>query len=389
MLLKPLKLAIVCVLVCCSQLSSAQELITLLNIRNPKDTASSNAAVHALKHFLDAKAGAAKDNTFVWKDELIATSDLLDEMKGMDDDAQLKEKGYYKCFITNIIEKDSDNYFFQISYIHPAVDYPTLRANFTLLAKKVDGHFLIYSPLKQNTVAWRTKVYGNLTCHYKTSFNEGDVKAYQKQVHFYNQKLGLSDQPIDFYYCDDFTEVQHILGIDYKSDYNGLNSNSLTAHENGATLVISGDPEHPHGFDAHDLWHERLRVAVSASTINRPVDEGCAYLYGGSWGYSWDEIKTRFKNYVAANPNADWMSLYTNSTPFETGEKPMFVAYMLDALIVQKVEKEKGFAPVLQLLTCGPRQKGDDNYFATLEKVTGITKADFNTEMWKLVRAEK
>ena len=47
--------------------------------------------------------------------------------------------------------------------------------------------------------------------------------------------------------------------------------------------------------------------------INRPVDEGCAYLYGGSWGYTWEEVLTRFKNYLAANPNADWLTLYTES----------------------------------------------------------------------------
>lgn len=67
----------------------------------------------------------------------------------------------------------------------------------------------------------------------------------------------------------------------------------------------------------------------------------------------------------------------------------MYIAYVLNALIAQKLEKEKGFAAVKQLLACGQRQKGDDNYFAALEKVSGISKADFNTEMWKLVKAEK
>ncbi len=389
MRIKNPKLAILCILVCWSQFSFGQELIKLLNIRNPKDTANANAAAHALKMFLAETGKANKDNDYVWKDELPATSDMLDEIKGMSSfEGPSKEKDYYKCFLNNIIEKDSNNYLFQLSYIHPAQDYPALRAGFTLMAKKVDGRFFIYSPLKYNTTAWRTKVFGNLTCHYKVGFEAADVKAYQKQVSLYNKKLKLPDQPIDFYYCDDFTEVQRILGIDYKSDYNGLTSNSLTAHENGITLLVSGNNDQPHRFDAHDLWHERLRVAVSSTVINRPVDEGCAYLYGGSWGYSWQEIKAKFKSYVAANPNAGWLSLYINSTPFETGQKPMFVAYMLDALIVQKVEKEKGFAPVMQLLTCGPRQKGDDNYFVALERVTGITKANFNAEMWKLVKAE-
>jgi len=93
-----------------------------------------------------------------------------------------------------------------------------------------------------------------------------------------------------------------------------------------------------------------------------PVDEGCAYLYGGSWGYTWDEVVIRFKKYVAANPNADWLSLYMDVTNFEGGEKPLKVAYVLNALIARKIEKEKGFAPVMELLGCGKKEKGDENY---------------------------
>jgi len=387
---KILRLTMLCVLVCLAQFSSGQSPIIRNNIRWPSDSVAARSAVNSLVLFLYEKTKPNKDNAYVWKDELLATSDLLDEIKGMDDyEGASKNKNYYTCYITNIIERDTDNYLFQISYVNGTADAGTLRASFRLLAKRVDGKFYIYSPLKQNTRAWKIKAFGNLTCHYKTNFEPADGKAYQKQVGLYNKKLGITDQPIDFYYCDDFTEVQQILGIDYKADYNGINSNSLTANENEATLILSGNTTYPHRFDAHDLWHERLRVVMNRAVINRPVDEGCAYLYGGSWGYSWREIMAKFNSYIAANPNADWQSLYTNSTPFETGSKPMYVAYVLNALIVQKIEKEKGFTPVMHLLGCGPRQKGDDNYFIALEKVTGITKADFNTEMWKLVKAEK
>ena len=55
-------------------------------------------------------------------------------------------------------------------------------------------------------------------------------------------------------------------------------------------------------FDPHDLWHERLRLVMKSEVINRPVDEGCAYLYGGSWGYTWQEIITKFKKYAAKTP---------------------------------------------------------------------------------------
>ena len=46
-------------------------------------------------------------------------------------------------------------------------------------------------------------------------------------------------------------------------------------------------------------------------------------------------------------------------------------------------------AAVLQLLSSGKRQQGDANYFEALEKLTGITKADFNERMNELIKAEK
>jgi hypothetical protein len=177
-----------------------------------------------------------------------------------------------------------------------------------------------------------------------------------------------------------------VLGVEYKADYNGAKSNVLTALENNINLTINGWNSNLHRFDPHDLWHERLRAVMSSNVINRPVDEGCAYLYGGSWGYTWTEVLTKFKKYVADNPNADWLNLYIEVKNFEDGEKPLKVPYMLNALIAQKIEKEKGFAAVMELLSCGKKEQGDENYFKALEKITGISKADFNAKMWELIK---
>jgi hypothetical protein len=64
----------------------------------------------------------------------------------------------------------------------------------------------------------------------------------------------------------------------------------------------------------------------------------------------------------------------------------MYVPYFLNALIAQKIEKEKGFASVMELLGCGKREKGDENYFKALEKTAGVTKANFNNAMQDLIK---
>jgi hypothetical protein len=131
-----------------------------------------------------------------------------------------------------------------------------------------------------------------------------------------------------------------------------------------------------------------LHNVVSTSIINKPVDEGTAFLYGGSWGLTWQQILDKFKTYAAANPNADWLALYNEGKNFDEGAKfPLNIDYTINALLVKKIEKEKGFPSVIELLSCGKYQKDNENYFKALEKITGISKADFSANVWALIKA--
>ena len=104
-----------------------------------------------------------------------------------------------------------------------------------------------------------------------------------------------------------------------------------------------------------------------------------AYLYGGSWRvYGWGDVLRLFREYAAAHPDADWLALYKDGTAYMKGQKPLYVAYVINALIVQRLEKDKGFAAALPLVACGPRQKGDGNYFTALKRVCGVDEAGFN-----------
>jgi hypothetical protein len=253
------------------------------------------------------------------------------------------------------------------------------------LAKNKNNQFYFASPLKQNTRAWKVRRVGNVTFHYKDTLFKGDAEVYYRTVSYYDRKLKVPPSANEFYYCDHFPEALQLLGVDYKSDYNGIKNNDLSSATNNESIVLSGYNSYNHRFDPHDLWHERLHMVMSSDIINRPVDEGCAYFYGGSWGLKWMEVLAKLKQYAAENPHADWLSLYTETRNFAEGEKSLKVAYALNALIVQKIERQKGFASVMELLSCGKREAGDDNYFKALEKLTGITKANFNTEMWKLI----
>jgi len=366
-------------------LTYAQSVIVQKGVHLPKDSIVSGQLISSLNGFLSQKEKPNRDNTFVLKENLLETSALLDELKQVERNINTKDNNFYKCYVTNVVKLNDDDFIIQFSYTGVSGDAPILRASFKLKAKRENGQFYFYSLLKQNTISWKIKRVGSITWHYKDTMNKGDIKAFEAAIQSYDKRLKSPVLSFDSYYCDNLPEALQVVGIEYESDNNGVKNGSLSSHEDKRDLYVNGGSYYGSFFDPHDLWHDRLRTVMNPAVINRPVDEGCAYLYGGSWGYSWDEVLIKFKKYLAANPNADWLTLCMDVTNFEGGEKPLKVAYVLNALIAQKIEKEKGFAPVMELLGCGKKEKGDENYFKALEKVTGINKANFNVKMAELV----
>ena len=350
-----------------------------------KDSINSHALINSLNDFLGQKDGPLRENKNILTGYLPETAALVDEMKGAGQNIALKDNDFYKPYLTNVIAQSNGDVLIQLSYIN--VTNPVPHASYRILARKRGDQFYFFSPLRQQTLGWKSKTLGNITCYYQDTLNLNELKSYQKTLTYYNTKLHALSQPAWVYYCNDLPQALQLLGVDYKADYNGMRSGNLSSHENGIDFYLNGSKESVPRIDPHDLFHERLRAVMSPDVINRPVDEGCAYLYGGSWGYSWPEIKVRFKKWLDANPNPDWLNYYTTVANFEAGQKPLKVNYVLNALIAEKLEKEKVFPAVMELLGCGKREQGDANYFRTLEKLTGINKANFNVRMGELVKA--
>jgi hypothetical protein len=356
------------------------------NIHLPDDTVVRSQLVHSLTGFLKQKEKPNKDNAYVLPENLLATSALLDEMKGMEQNAALKDPAFYKALIINCVDNGNETWIIQLAYMGIKEGQPVLRASFKLMAQKQGEKFYFSSPFSMSTHNWKSNKKSFLTFYYKDTLNTADANAYYKKVQFYNKKLKAPEEPTDIYYCDNFTEAQQILGVDYRMEYNGIPNNILTSSENHKNLMLNAWTNVNHRFDAHDLWHERLRAVVSSDVINRPVDEGCAYRYGGSWGFTWTELQIKFKAYVAEHPDADWLKLYLDATNFSPGPKILKVSYILNALIVRKVEAEKGFPAVIQLLSCGKKEAGDENYFKALDRIIGINKGNFNEKVGELIK---
>lgn len=375
--------------------SQNHPLIIPSNINLPKDTIVSSNLIQSLNGFLSQKENENKTNTYVLSQDLLETSVLLDEMKGVEKSRKYKDDHFFKGYLNNVVTFDENNFLIQFSYIGINENASILRASFEVLAKKIEGVFYFLSPLKRNTISWKAQKFGNITLHYKNTLNQNIAKEYVKSVALLDAKLQPQNNKIEWYGCADVPEILNSIGVAYKLDYNAEQSSTFSAFENSTCLLVDGSQnEHFDSFDPHDLWHDRLHNVYARSIISQSVDEGCAYLYGGSWGISWKQILKIFKDKVASNPKTNWLeqALYeTDQINFgESKQKHLMADYVVNALLVQKIEKEKGFNAVVELLCSGQNKKGgNENYFKILEKLTGITKANFNESVWALIEQSK
>ncbi len=361
------------------------------NVNLLRDTTENKLLLSSLNGFLAAAQGPNEENKFVLPSEKIETYIQLDEINGIQKSGRFKDDLFYKPYLTNIVPMKESKYFIQVSYIGVNENTPITRASFAFIGSKTNNTFLFSSPLLRNTKNWLTLKVGNTIFHSQNAINQAKAKEYNKLAAVFDAKLKSVNKTVEFYCTENFVDVLKLIGIEYKSDYNGYTENNLSSTVGDRKIIVLGNNNATFSdFDTHDLWHDRLSLVIARSKVNKPVDEACAYLYGGSWGMSWQEIFQMFKTKVANDKNANWADYKEKPMNFgESQAKHLMVDYVANALLIKKIEKEKGFAGVWDLLNCGPSEKGNENFYKALEKLTGITKANYNEKVWELINSEK
>lgn len=377
----------------CSLITIGQNNPLIINntILLPKDSLVAKQLVTSLNDLLVAKEKPNEENKYVLISERLETYILLDEMNGIEKSGKYKDDNFYKPYLTNVVKLNDNQYYIQLSYIGITENSPMLRASFELIAHKSNTSFLFSSPLLRNTKNWKVEKVGNNIFHYENTINKSKTQEFNKLATSFDKKLNAINKITEFYCCENFSELQKLIGVAYKMDYNGKEENVLNSSFGDNKLIVLGNKSKTfNDFDTHDLWHDRLSLVISRRKVNKPIDEGCAYLYGGSWGISWKDILKQFKIKIASNKDANWSDYKENQVNFgESQEKHLMVDYVVNALLIQKIENEKGFSGVWEFLNCGKFEKGNENYYKSLEKLTGITKANYNDKVWELIKMTK
>ena len=357
-------------------------------IKLPQDSVEGIGLVASLDQLLAALELDVEDNPWIYSAELVQTAILMDEIKELAGSQEPKPKGeaLIECrpHLSNVVPLGSDQHFVQLSYIGMAEGEPVLVASVELIARKGKDGYLFSSPLARNTKDWEVLRLGNMTFHYRGEMNVAKAKEYHGLVTAFDGKLDSAPEEVAFYFFEDDLEVQQAIGLPYKLEYNGEGggvgwSAVLRDHE----VHLMGEGQFA-SFDPHDLWHNRLSKVKPRKEVNHAVDEGIATLYGGCWGLTWAEMFAAFQKKIDVSEGTDWLDLRKRKVAFEERGHQNPSDFMVNALLVKRIEREKGFSGVWELLNA----KEEEAYFGVLARLTGIDRQNYNVKVWGLLAAE-
>ena len=373
-------------LVAFASLASAQTAPLIVNsrIKLPENSAESDRLVSSLGKLLGSLQTDIEKNEWIYQPQLLQTAILIDEIRDAPKAKEGESPLHRQAHLSNVIPLDDDRFFLQVAYFAKEKDVPVLLSSVELIAHRTKDGYRFSAPLARNTKHWKTQRMGNMTFHYRGEINLAKAKEYHGLVTAFDMRLDSAPEEMALYFFEDDLEAQQALGLPYKLEYNG-DSGSMgfgVRLKSQEIYLVNGTKFL--GFDPHDLWHNRLSKVKPRKEVNHAVDEGIATLYGGSWGLTWNEMFAAFQAKIDVSEGTDWLDLRKRKVCFDTKGHDNPTDFMINALFVKKIEREKGFAGVWDLLNA----KDKEAYFRTLTRLTGIDKGNYNAQVWQLLKQE-
>ncbi len=374
---------IVFVTAICALQAQTSYLNILQGVQLPKDSLTRVHLISNLDRFLQ---DTIVYNQWVNPQAKEETAMLLIELKALKN----TEKDNIQPYLTNILRIGKTEYMVQVSFMSVVEGEPDLQAVFNFMVTPHNNGFLFASPLLYNTASWYSTREGYLTSFYQDDANAAYVNKSLEYTKQFDNMLGASRPTANYYCksCNTMSDLLNLIGMPYNKTYNGknwimINFESDNQRFNFYTKRFFDGKE----VDPHDEFHSRAYTVVPKDKRNRFMICGCAYIYGGSWLISWEDIQKRFKANVDYKAKQDWLKLYFERYNFGVSKaRHLLVTQFVNALIIQQVEKEQGFSAVKKLLASGNMYKKRKEFFQVLEAVTGINENNFNTKVDKLIK---
>ncbi|MFN3195259.1 MAG: hypothetical protein ACE364_04845 [Chlorobiota bacterium] len=352
------------------------------NLKLTKDSIANFQILKSLDLFLSNINNDYEYIPNVDSSEKIETYILIDEIISLDSRVIKEDTNTFDPYITNLLPLKDSTYLASISYLGINESIPLYRATIELVLKKDKENFSISSPLSIKTNNWNYINNGNYKVIYDFNIDESEASILLTYITNYDKILGNDDIKSTYYFTTNSSNLLDIIGVQFKSDYNGITTGSLKYDLEKENLVVLGNKN----YDPHDLWHSRLSLLKPRKDCFKFIDEGCAYLYGGSWGYSWNEILIEFEKQVVDKGNNDWLSLKSSPSYFMTGKFKNSADYIITALIINEVEQKYGYEGVRELINLNPENDSIDDYYSILNRLVNVNENNYNERVNQILK---
>jgi hypothetical protein len=276
--------------------------------------------------------------------------------------------------LMNFYPLDKDRYWVTVGCMNGAV----ISKIFSFVARDENGRYSLATPLAWLTRDWTIKTIGRITYHYRSSLNIARARAFDRKNDIIAKKLGLTPENLHFYLTDNYQQIQTLLGQDYDAESAG---DVRDGYWKGDSIFAT-----MHNEDySHDLVHN-YTLKIRTNSRNSAAEEGLAYYWGNAYYtdangqmIDYPEMVSALGIYLQAHPDSTLSSLFRHNAKVFPGLAPEVSARsVISALLFEHIEKTKGVDGVKALINCG---KGDDNYFNTLNGLTGINRENFDEKV--------
>lgn len=274
------------------------------------------------------------------------------------------------------IKKQQDAYAIKVQYGQNKKDQsPYVLAIANYMAKKENGAFKLYNMLNFNKKKWQCTAVGIVDFYYP-SYHNFDYQKAEKLNDFITEICKIfkvTPKPFEYYFANDFDEIQELKGLDYYLGEGGTVWPSGGASED---KVYSGGLGE---YYPHEVFH----VQIDAVYPNKHnwVSEGIATLLGGSRGKSLQWHIHRTNDYLQEHPQID----LSNMLQLTNVDNRTAYRYVLGGLIAKKI-KDKGDWPLLKaFMTSGTT---DADYYKAIYQYLGVSRSELNSYLRKQLKAE-
>jgi len=352
-------------------------------------TAKSEAQNITYNHIIDSTDSEVKLVMKLFEDYITSKSEYANENPFWNQQEQKQHKDYdflesefqpslYMGFPVHVLSIKSKDNVFEIKaqfgmcqenqelYVLAIVNY---------YAKKENGKYKLYNALSINREKWNHRRVGYIDFYYPLyhKFNKTKAKKLNEFIGEISDNFDVKPIPIEYYFADDFDEVQELKGVDY---YIGMGGEIKPSGRAGGDKVYSGGMEE---YYPHEVFH----VQIDAHYPDKYywVSEGLATLLGGSRGKPLEWHLKRTNEYLERHPEVDLNNLLELVNLDEYTD----YHYSLGGLIVKLIYEKGGWKMVKEFMRSG---NSEENYYLAIEKHLGVKRDALNAYLRKKLKEQ-